>query len=419
MTTTTVSAPAKLIPVVVYWKGNTIAITAGSQTCKIDQTHFDSVCFDDEEDSEYTRLNKERAGRAEFTSAMTREQLLLWVSMRKKLNEYVPTTVQEAPSPVEPIAPPAPVIVEKPAPSPVVLPSLANYDVKVNVPEVEGSEYVGGPTVQTESAAVKTRRKRGEKMGNFIHEEYRKRTRGWGIDQMEQQITRLQRVVELANQEVSIVVYDIPTDIREMIVDPCNVFHCIGFRYNKSVWVIPTKALESPLMQGVFGLWDNFTDPNDKDSNNTEHNYLHHAGHLPLVKGKRQYIDYGIEEFSAKSLERLRAMAEKDLRAILIDAHGSLIAAIDKADKDLAEALEDEEKTLKEQEKAVCGRANAIRAALVKAGEILRRSVTKAIEYDNTENVKDLLVSYRDAILSQATTFNAAQRLKHEDGVVV
>jgi hypothetical protein len=391
MTTATINAPSvKLIPVVVYWKGDNIAITAGTQTCKIDQTHFDDVSFSDDATEEYKRLAKERNGRTEFTSAMTRDQMLLWCEIRKVFAEYKPEVKEESK--------PAPVIVEpvkeeKPATAVAPLPSLANHTAAVTIPE-GGEEYIGGPTVRK-----KRQRKTDERMG-AIAKAVTERMRVVSFSSMERRILQLEKAREFFNDDIEELQYDIPSLIRAEIPEPTRVIRSVGgVMVTESCALVKTKDM--PLLAGYFEILDEYAEGTPNAERLGCHSYYDHI------------------EVSFKSREKLKGRVSRVADILLRSAHTSLINAIGKADDDLKKAMGEENKTLKDMERAQCGRDNAYRAAIRTAAEKLNVALMHCEAYDTKMETKDLFKATYAAIASIKESFNAETAKRGADGVTI
>jgi hypothetical protein len=384
MTTATVNAP-KLIPVTVYWKGDAIAITAGTKTCKIDQKYFDEVCFDDEEDAEYTRLNKERNGRPEFTSGMTIAQMNLWVSIRNKLANYKPEEkAQPVPAPVE----------EKPAPAVVPLPSLANHTATVTIPE-GGEEYIGGPTVR------KKRQRKTDPAIRSLYDAISEKTRRYGVDELEMQINRLNAVKSWTDGSVKSVNYEIPTVIRAEIIEPSSVLHAAGLIWRGgSHWIGKPDMINSPMFETFKELLNRYGEG------------------TPNADRLGCYAEMTIEGVAFEDVNQLKEAVSKSLSKVLIKAHTDLIIGLDEADKALAESLKGE-LTSNEQTKERAKRDNAFRAAIRSAHEELNVALIAAQNYDHDEKVIDLLKGLRATVASRRNAFNAQQRLADLKGIEV
>jgi hypothetical protein len=384
MTTATVNAP-KLIPVTVYWKGDAIAITAGTKTCKIDQKYFDEVCFDDEEDAEYTRLNKERNGRPEFTSGMTIAQMNLWVSIRNKLANYKPEEkAQPVPAPVE----------EKPAPAVVPLPSLANHTATVTIPE-GGEEYIGGPTVR------KKRQRKTDPAIRSLYDAISEKTRRYGVDELEMQINRLNAVKSWTDGSVKSVNYEIPTVIRAEIIEPSSVLHAAGLIWRGgSHWIGKPDMINSPMFETFKELLNRYGEG------------------TPNADRLGCYAEMTIEGVAFEDINELKEAVSKSLTKVLVKAHTDLIVGLDEADKALAEAMK-KELTGNEQTKERAKRDNAYRASIRAAHEELNVALTAAQNYDHDEKVIDLMKGLRATVASRRNAFNAQQRLADLKGIEV
>jgi hypothetical protein len=384
MTTATVNSP-KLIPVTVYWKGDAIAITAGTKTCKIDQKYFDEVCFDDEEDAEYTRLNKERNGRPEFTSGMTIAQMNLWVSIRNKLANYKPEEkAQPVPAPVE----------EKPAPAVAPLPSLANHTATVTIPE-GGEEYIGGPTVR------KKRQRKTDPAIRSLYDAISEKTRRYGVDELEMQINRLNAVKSWTDGSVKSVNYEIPTVIRAEIIEPSSVLHAAGLIWRGgSHWIGKPDMINSPMFETFKELLNRYGEG------------------TPNADRLGCYAEMTIEGVAFEDVNQLKEAVSKSLSKVLIKAHTDLIIGLDEADKALAESLKGE-LTSNEQTKERAKRDNAFRAAIRSAHEELNVALIAAQNYDHDEKVIDLLKGLRATVASRRNAFNAQQRLADLKGIEV
>jgi hypothetical protein len=395
MTTATINAPSvKLIPVVVYWKGDNIAITAGSRTCKIDQTHFDSVSFSDDADAEYVRLNEERNGRAEFATVMTRDQMLLWVEIRDTLAKYRPeeskpteeitATVIETPTPVE----------EKPAPAVAPLPSLANHTATVTIPE-GGEEYIGGPTVR------KKRVRKTDPAIRTLYDAIAQKTRRYGVDELEMQINRLNAVKSWTDGSVKSVNYEIPTVIRAEIIEPSSVLHAAGLIWRGgSHWIGKPDMINSPMFETFKELLNRYGEG------------------TPNADRLGCYAEMTIEGVAFEDVNQLKEAVSKSLSKVLIKAHTDLIIGLDEADKALAESLKGE-LTSNEQTKERAKRDNAYRASIRAAHEELNVALTAAQNYDHDEKVIDLMKGLRATVASRRNAFNAQQRLADLKGIEV
>jgi hypothetical protein len=392
--TQTITAPAvKLIPVSVHWKGDLIAITAGSKTCKIDQTNYDLVCFDDEEQTEYDRLAKERNGRAEFTSAMSIAQMNLWVSIRTKLTN--PPAVES--KPVETPAP-APAIEapkeEKPIPAVVPLPSLANHTVTVTIPE-GGEEYIGGPTVR------KKRQRKTDQTVLDLYNDVNGYCRAVGLDDMERRISQLERAKDFANGKIKRMTYDIPTVIRAEIIEPTRVLRCCGPMPTESECLMRESTVDGEMFQRFKGLLDRYKKG------------------TPNAARLGTFLTYRISSIAYEDVNDLRETVSEALDAYLIKCHTSLINALAKADEDLKKAMGGENKTLNDMEKAQCGRDNAYRSAIVKAHEALNIALRTADRFDLTMETVDLIKAHREALVSQRNSFNAECAKRDAKGVEI
>jgi hypothetical protein len=401
MTTATINAP-KLIPVTVYWKGDNIAITAGSRTCKIDQTHFDEVSFSDDADAEYKRLAKERNGRAEFATAMTRDQMLLWAEIRDTLAKYVPPAVQpEAPAPGSMAELDAHIeaeIAETPAPAPAatasVLPSedqiLASVQTATTAPAAE---------------ATTARRKIKDETNRFIYEKVAEKSRVYGMTELEHKIRTLQETEKRLSKEVTIVSYDIPAVIRAVMPEVTGFLWAAGlFPLNESVFYGTNEVVEGEAMQSLFAYF--------KRLNARFKGVMYRDGRV----WKEAQIKCDLIEMSERQRGTIKALASESLREMLVSTHASLIVGLHQATEEFKKASAarcftegpraGQEKTEKDRIQEQRDHDNSFRTELRNAAEALNLAVDIAERYDADDNVTDLLEALRQVVISRRNSFN-------------
>src|SRR5678815_1790415 len=201
----------------------------------------------------------------------------------------------------------------------------------------------------------------------------------------ERNIKRLEGTVKrLAGGDLYMLIYDIPTVKNEECPNPSGLLWWYGFRLNLSCWVMPEKSLKSRKVQELLAHWE-------------EHRIETH-----LIK------------YSEDQLEKIRDIARSKLAAEVKRAHTSLLTRIESAAKRLDEAraeLESGEKvgkhsTPRERDALLAAHSNSVRATLSKSIEALEASVSCAQVFDETESTADLLHGLREAIASEAASFN-------------
>lgn len=396
MTTATVPA-VKTFTVTVYWKGDAIALTAGSKTCKIDQKNYDHVSFSDEAQNEYDRMVKERNGRQEFQTTMTTDQMKLWVEIRDALANYKPEPTVSAPTAnldIKPALTEEKPAESKPAPAAPVLASMANHTATV---EGTGPDYIGGPSPN----AKKTRKRKTDPDIKALYEDVTEYCRAWDMDTLIRRIKSLKSAKAFLSGKVKRITYDIPKVIRDEINEPARIFRCIGFMPTESEVIAREEALE----RGIYIAYRNILGRYMKGTDN--------------AKRLGCFVKFRVTDISYENVNELNEEVSENLDEAVRAAHTRLIVGLDSADKALTEAQGDEKLTLADLDQAQRDRDNAYRAALRKAHEELNTVLRCAEGFDHDENIDTLIEGLHALTRTRAATFNAECAKRGANGVTI
>ena len=395
--TGTAAAPTWTVDIV--WKDEEIQVnvkkTDGEYaTCKVDRKALDLIALDDDEDGEYKRVQKEGKGRGWFQTSMTKLQMELWASMKKKASAppALPSAVQpSAPevsqTPTQPVcvAPGTPVaIVESANGMVTTVVQFPNHVVTVEHP----ADYQGG-----------TKKKRVRKTDPDIvalYEDISGYCRAVGLNEMEARIAQLEKAKAFVSGKVKRMTYDIPSKVRAEIIEPTKVLRCIG--------PMPTESevygRDESFERGIFIRFLNVLKRYGKGTENH--------------KRLGCYAKWRIAGIAFEDVNDLRETVSEALDEKLIEAHTRLINGLADADAELVEAMKGEP-TEKEQENANCAWANEYRARIRAAHEELNIALQSADQFDLNMDTVDLLRGLRATVASRRNSFNAqaaARRLK-------
>lgn len=217
------------------------------------------------------------------------------------------------------------------------------------------------------------------------------RTLGRGVDAAEIRINQLQQTCRTLEGEISMLIYDIPSNLDQECPNPSNMLWPYGFRLNKSCWVLPEKGLNAAAVQQLLAHWS----------------------HYPAV-------EVHVIPYAEHAKAQIRRIAGEKLREEIIRAHTSLINRLASASQRLADARAEldaaaergEQISAEQYDTAERRRESDIRSILKKAGESLAASISCAEMFDETENVQDLLAGLRAAVSSELASFNAQMLAK-------
>jgi hypothetical protein len=225
----------------------------------------------------------------------------------------------------------------------------------------------------------------------------RTKARAWGRTPLgadNLHLRGLDNIHKAVNEQMWDLTYDIPSALNEQVPNPSPVLWRFGFRKELSVWVLPQKSLDSPVIQELLSFWEA------------------HGVKTHLVR-------YHPDDF-----QLVRDMAYDALRKEVQRVHASLIERLESASKalDAARAELDKDSEGKHTTHADYDRVekrhdNARRAIINAAAKSLNASIDCARAFDATEAVDDLLQALQHAVRSEALAFNALASKKHIKGV--
>lgn len=231
-----------------------------------------------------------------------------------------------------------------------------------------------------------------------IHRETTKTVTGkGGLDEQERKVNRMEAAIEwLKGQEIILVQYDIhgksyTLDYKEWWLR--------AFRLGESVWAFTQESISDPYMQEVFA---------------------------EMVESG---VTIDVLPQSEKTKGKLLEIAQRNLSAEITRLHTSLIERLDNASERLEEARKeleaeeekDKEVTHRQYQKLESKKDNECRAILKGAAEALNTSIKCARRFDLMEHVADLLKALREAVRSQALSFDAQMHAKgsKDSGIVL
>jgi hypothetical protein len=231
-----------------------------------------------------------------------------------------------------------------------------------------------------------------------IHRESTKTVTGkGGLDEQERRVNRMEAAVErLKGQELILVQYDVHSKSYTL---EYKQWWRRAFRLGESVWIFTQDSISDSYIQEVFA---------------------------EMVESG---VTVDVLPQSERTKQKLLEIAQRNLSAEITRIHTSLIERLDSASERLEAArkeLEAEEEkgkevTHRDYQKLESKKDNECRAILKSAAEALNTSIECARRFDVTEHVADLLRALREAVRSQALSFDASMKAKgsKDSGIVL
>lgn len=233
-----------------------------------------------------------------------------------------------------------------------------------------------------------------------------------GTDEMERRVNTLRSVSETLRGDVYMLIYDIPEALSSECPNPSRDFWRVGFRLNKSCWVMPQKGLDSHTVQNTLKHWESVP---------------HTRVEVPGLPGYFRSVGVKVHviKYAADQLATIRQIAADMLQEELIRIHTSLIQRIASADDRLREAqealrqteLEGTSVSANDRERAEAARDNSARATLRDAMECFAAALKSAEAFDETDSLSDLFTAVRESIRAEALAFNARTKAAHRKQV--
>lgn len=207
------------------------------------------------------------------------------------------------------------------------------------------------------------------------------------VDQVEREVEVLDKIAKSLTGDVWKIDYDISTQVRKIVGDPCSAMWKLGaFPTSESVFCIRDEDLQKPAAQELFDLW--------RKNGAKFWQIRYHPDDLHVVKEQ--------------------AVARLDEKCKQVKA--SITARILKADKDLTDAQAEldanAEATEKDRELAVNTRNNTVRSILRGAWEDLRAVALVAERFEETDSVSEMIEGLRATLKLETQVFNKLMKAK-------
>jgi hypothetical protein len=193
--------------------------------------------------------------------------------------------------------------------------------------------------------------------------------------------------------DVYMLIYDIPDALSEVCPNPSGQLWPVGFRLNKSCWVLPQVSLDSSTVRELLAHWANYPG-----------------------------VECHIIPYAERALAQIREIAAEKIRQRVVEIHTSFITRLDAASERLQRARAELDQVSRETPDVVSQqdydklnaiKDNNVRAILKQSASALEAALTCARLFDEEENVADLFEGLRQAINSQVLSFNALMAQKN------
>jgi hypothetical protein len=229
---------------------------------------------------------------------------------------------------------------------------------------------------------------------NGVDRRTRMASNGQGeVSRSEADLKRLERAAKTLAGDVYMLIYDIPDALSEVCPNPSGQLWPVGFRLNKSCWVLPQASLDSSTVRELLAHW-----------------------------GDHPTVECHIIPYAERALAQIRDIAAEKIRQRIVDIHTRFIKKLDNASRRLEKARAELDQVAKETPDVVSQRDydklsalkdSNVRAILKQSAASLEAALTCARLFDAEENVADLFEGLRQAINSQVLSFNALMAQKH------
>jgi hypothetical protein len=213
------------------------------------------------------------------------------------------------------------------------------------------------------------------------------------VSNVETELKRLERAAKTLAGDVYMLIYDIPDALSESCPNPSGQLWPVGFRLNKSCWVLPQVSLDSSTVRELLAHWSD-----------------------------HPTVECHIIPYAERALAQIREIAAEKIRQRIVEIHTSFIKRLDAASERLEKARAELDQVAQETpdvvsqrdyEKVDAARDNNVRAILKQSAAALEAALACARLFDEQENVADLFEGLRQAINSQVLSFNALMAQKH------
>jgi hypothetical protein len=208
------------------------------------------------------------------------------------------------------------------------------------------------------------------------------------VSKAEADLKRLEKAARTLQGDVYMLIYDIPDALNESCPNPSGKLWPVGFRLNKSCWVLPQASLDSSTVRELLAHWSNYPG-----------------------------VECHIIPYADRALVQIREIAAEKIRQRIVEIHTSFITRLDAASERLEKARAELDQVSRETpdvvsqrdyEKVEASKDNNVRAILKQSAAALEAALTCARLFDEEENVADLFQGLRQAINSQVLSFNAS-----------
>jgi hypothetical protein len=213
------------------------------------------------------------------------------------------------------------------------------------------------------------------------------------VNRAEADLKRLEKAARTLAGDVYMLIYDIPDALSEVCPNPSGQLWPVGFRLNKSCWVLPQASLDSSTVRELLAHWANY----------------------PTV-------ECHIIPYADRALTQIREIAAEKIRSRIVEIHTSFITRLDAASERLQRARAELDQVARETpdvvsqrdyDKVEAAKDNNVRSILKQSAAALEAALTCARLFDEEENVADLFQGLRQAINSQVLSFNALMAQKN------
>jgi hypothetical protein len=129
------------------------------------------------------------------------------------------------------------------------------------------------------------------------------------VSKAEADLKRLEKAAKTLAGDVYMLIYDIPDALSEVCPNPSGQLWPVGFRLNKSCWVLPQASLDSSTVRELLAHWSN------------------HPG-----------VECHIIPYADRALKQIREIAAEKIRQRVVEIHTSFIKRLDAASERLEKA---------------------------------------------------------------------------------
>jgi hypothetical protein len=135
----------------------------------------------------------------------------------------------------------------------------------------------------------------------------------------ETDLKRLEKAARALQGDVYMLIYDIPDALSEVCPNPSGQLWPVGFRLNKSCWVLPQASLDSSTVRELLAHWANYPG-----------------------------VECHIIPYAERALTQIREIAAEKIRQRIVEIHTSFIKRLDAASERLEKARAELDEVAKE-----------------------------------------------------------------------